>query len=463
LALGLVWLTVASGAVVLSEPAPFDVAMLGLIVLLPVIGLAVLTPPLMLALAVWLMITAGGLGAATMAVELAKPVTHSLITLYLSVAALILAGFISKSPAPHIRLVMNAYLWSAFVAALAGLAGYFDLLPGAAELFTNYARARGTFKDPNVYGAFLVPPMVYAAHLWLTRPAARGLGPLLMLMVLAVGILLSFSRGAWINMGVALAAFGYLSFATARSHRSRLKLALIALAALGVMGIAVLVVLQSESVSELIAERASFDQSYDHGPEGRFGGQAKAVGLIIENPFGIGAGEFGERHHHEDVHNVYYSMFLNAGWVGGFLYALVVLGTLLAGLQWALRSGETQGYLILAWSCLLAIALEGLVIDTDHWRHFFVLTGMVWGLIEGERRLRMARSAPMAARPRQRAIEPSEMALPVASMTRTVETRTSGHAPVLEGILRERTVRREEAAPNDRRSRAALRRSRSLN
>jgi len=24
--------------------------------------------------------------------------------------------------------------------------------------------------------------------------------------------------------------------------------------------------------------------------------------------------------------------------------------------------------------------LEGFVIDTDHWRHFFLLLGMIWGL-----------------------------------------------------------------------------------
>ena len=46
LALALVWLTVASGAVVFSEPAPVDVLTMGLIVLLPVIGLVAISPAL---------------------------------------------------------------------------------------------------------------------------------------------------------------------------------------------------------------------------------------------------------------------------------------------------------------------------------------------------------------------------------------------------------------------------------
>ncbi len=46
LTLALVWLAVALSAVVFSEPAPFDLLMMGLIVLLPMIGLCVLTPSL---------------------------------------------------------------------------------------------------------------------------------------------------------------------------------------------------------------------------------------------------------------------------------------------------------------------------------------------------------------------------------------------------------------------------------
>ncbi|KAB2847821.1 MAG: O-antigen ligase domain-containing protein, partial [Hyphomicrobiaceae bacterium] len=46
LSLALVWLTVASGAVVFSEPAPFDLLMIVLIGLLPLAGLVSLSPGL---------------------------------------------------------------------------------------------------------------------------------------------------------------------------------------------------------------------------------------------------------------------------------------------------------------------------------------------------------------------------------------------------------------------------------
>jgi hypothetical protein len=141
------------------------------------------------------------------------------------------------------------------------------------------------------------------------------------------------------------------------------------------------VALQFDEVTKLLEQRASLDQSYDYGLEGRFGGQAKALALVIANPFGIGAREFGATHHPEDVHNVYLSMMLNAGWAGGFVYLAIVVITLAAGVPFLFRRTAGQDWFIIVWSCLLGVSLEGLVIDTDHWRHFYLLMGLLWGLM----------------------------------------------------------------------------------
>src|SRR6185312_2786698 len=95
----------------------------------------------------------------------------------------------------HIRLILNAYLLAGLIAAACGIAGYLNLFPGAFDHFTRYGRASGPFKDPNVFGPFLVAPLLTALHMWLTRPLRRGVLPLLAAAVLAVGILFSFSRG----------------------------------------------------------------------------------------------------------------------------------------------------------------------------------------------------------------------------------------------------------------------------
>jgi hypothetical protein len=94
----------------------------------------------------------------------------------------------------------------------------------------------------------------------------------------------------------------------------------------------------------------------------------KAVGLIVTHPLGISALEFHERYHHEDVHEVYLSMFLNAGWLGGTLYFAVVLLTIGLGLRQVVRDRGGDGVSAVLAATFIGMATEGLVIDSDHWR-----------------------------------------------------------------------------------------------
>ena len=380
IALGLVWLAVALSAVVYSEPAPFELLMMGLIILLPVVGLARLTPALVLMLGLWLVVGAGGFLSSMAAYDIRRSALHAFITLYLSVASIVLAAFVRQNPIVHARLMMNAYLVAGAIAALAALVGYFDLVPSMTETLTLFGRARGTFKDPNVLGAFLAPAIVFAMLIWLDRPGVASAIPLGVAGLITLGALLSFSRGAWFNVAVSLLVFGYLSFVTARRTKRQLRLVLLGLVgligAVAIVGVA----LQLEAVQRIMAERASLSQDYDVGPEGRFAGQEKAKGLILEHPLGIGALEFGAHYHHEDVHNVYLSMFLNAGWLGGAVYALCIAITMVFGLSAVFRRVPYQGLLIASYAALTGQVLEGFIVDTDHWRHFCLLLGLVWGL-----------------------------------------------------------------------------------
>ncbi|MGE0611180.1 MAG: hypothetical protein AB7O70_02410, partial [Hyphomicrobiales bacterium] len=52
----LMWLAMASGAVVLYEPAPYEVLFCGLLLLLPALGALQFTPAIIAATAVWLLV-----------------------------------------------------------------------------------------------------------------------------------------------------------------------------------------------------------------------------------------------------------------------------------------------------------------------------------------------------------------------------------------------------------------------
>jgi len=380
LALFYLWVTIATGGIVYVEPSPYDGLMIGAVILLPLVGLA----PLTRGLAVYLMllcgIVAGGYIATTQAGILGAPVTHVTITLYLALSSVVMAAFVAHDPEPNVRLIMSAYMVAALAAASAALIGYFNVVPGLYDIFTEFGRARGTFKDPNVLGAFLVPALLYAFNVVLTGRFVRASFWALALPILLFGTLLSFSRGAWLNLLVALAVYSFITFGIAATNRERIKLIMYIVLA-GVLAVGVLAAAQSiPKVAELMGERASFEQSYDVGPEGRFGGQEKAAELVTTHPLGIGALEFARVYHNEDVHEVYLNMYLNTGWFGGTLYIFLVFTTLVLGLKLVLRDRGGDGVSAVLVAAFFGMVLEGAVIDTDHWRHFYLIMAMIWGM-----------------------------------------------------------------------------------
>lgn len=387
IALGLVWLAIFLSAFVMIEPAPADAMSLGIIILLPLIGLAAYPPALTAGLAVWLVIGAFGLFSAVFSRDVGASTVHTLVSIYLYVACFSIATFIAKHPIRHVRLILNAYQAACLVAATVGIVGYLDLVPGAYEILTRYDRATGLFKDPNVFGPFLICGLLMSLHQWLVRSTAKGILPLLGAVVIMGAILLSFSRGAWAATIFAMLLYSYFYMLTAERNTQRLKLAGLVLLAGALATLVIAAALQSDSVAQLLADRATLSQPYDQGSEGRFGGQAKAIDLLIGHPLGIGAQIFGSYYHHEEAHNVYLSMLLNAGWIGGFLYLIVCVTTLALGFAHALKRTKTQALFQIAFAALAANIFEGLIIDSDHWRHFYLLLGIVWGLLSSDRRI----------------------------------------------------------------------------
>jgi O-antigen ligase len=375
-------MAMGTSSIVFSEPAVADMLMAAVIVGLPVLGATRFGNLSLINLALWLIFVAFGIAGTSLSTTFDTAITHQLVTLFLALGAFVLAGYITADPVPRFRLVMNWYTVGCLIATAAAFVGYFNILPGAYDLFTNYGRARGTFKDPNVYGAALAPAIVFAVWVALRQPMRKAILAAAVCLPLCLGLLLSFSRGAWASTAFSILLTVWLAMVTTRRaadlRRFLIMSALGTLALVATVGSAV----QMEAVQDLFAQRASLDQSYDEGPEGRFGGQAKAIQLILENPLGVGTHSFRDTYHSEEAHNVYLSQYLNAGWIGGTLYIASVLITLGAGLSALGRRNALQGPLIVATAAFAGVAFEGFVVDTDHWRHFFILMALVWGLID---------------------------------------------------------------------------------
>lgn len=373
------WVVTFLGGFVLREPAPYELAMVvvlsGWLLSGPKFSPAV--GPLLLVIVLFI---CGGLMATLMSDDFGEAIMYIAVTGFLALTAVFFAAVTASDPT-RLATIANAYTASAVIVALLGIGGYFGVLPGS--LFTLYGRAKGTFQDPNVFGPFLVLPWAIALHAVLTRPLNRSLIAIAVLAVLSFGILLSFSRAAW-----GLAAFSgaglYLilfSMTQDRGERSRLILFGIAgtLALLAMIAIA----LSVDSISGMLLQRAKLVQDYDTARLGRFARYSLGFQMVLDNPFGLGPLQF-RNFFPEDEHNTYLKAFTTYGWLGGVAYLSLVVFTAVRLFPLIFQRRPWTWAAQCVFVVLLGHMLMSAIIDTDRWRHLYLLYGLAWGLIACE-------------------------------------------------------------------------------
>lgn len=376
LLLMVLFVTVLASSVAFIEPSPHDALMGALLIVSLIAGVhfeRVLALPFLLLL-VW---NIGGLLALLNVPADGKAIQYIATSIYLAVAALLFAGILARNTIARLTVLRTAYLLTATCAALAGIAGYFGIFPRAHDLFTEYGRALGFFKDPNVFGPFLIWPALIVIERILTRRI--NMVDIVVAGILLFGLLLSFSRGAWFHFAVSCALMVMLTLITAPTRAQRVRI--IALSASSAVAlIALLAILLSlHSIGGMFEQRAQLIQNYDVGNGGRFELQRQALSVVLTMFNGMGPFEFA-RVYGLQQHNVYLQAFIVYGWIGGVTYIMLLLSTLWIGIRTALVRTPWQPYLITAFAAFVGEVLEGFIIDTDHWRHFFLLLGMVWGL-----------------------------------------------------------------------------------
>lgn len=301
------------------------------------------------------------------------------ITMFLWFAGYVAANYVADAPRRHLKLMMNAYTVAAVIVATIGILAYLKLIPGH-ELFLRYGRAKATFKDPNVYGPFLILPAMYALQRVLLGTRRRAWLAGGVFLVLMLGIFVSFSRGAWGHLfGSSVLVFALIYLLEAKAAE-RLRMTGIGVAGAVVVVVALLGMLSIPSVSQLFETRANLVQNYDSGSTGRFARQGYAFGLALEHPLGLGPLEFAHLRVNEEPHDTYVTVLLSYGWGGGLAYWALIAMTLWRGYSTVLRPSAHRLLLIPLVATYLPLVIESAIIDTDHWRHFFLITGLIWGV-----------------------------------------------------------------------------------
>ncbi|QPC93526.1 O-antigen ligase [Mesorhizobium sp. INR15] len=379
---GAVFLGIFLSGFVISEPAPYELYMAGLIAVWALFGLRVSRAAMPL-LVLLVTMNIGGMISMTQMSNLANTPLYLAVSLFLAFTAVFFASVTAVQPSLY-RLIFFAYVVSAVITSLLGIAGYFHAFPGA-EMFTKYDRAAGAFQDPNVFGPFLVLPGIYLLYLLLTGPISRM--PLLAvpLLIITAGIFFSFSRGAWGMFAVSAVLLTGCLFLQSASGMFRLRVVVMTIAALSLLAIAILVILQLPGVSEMFSNRAHLEQSYDTARLGRFARYSIGFQMAMEHPFGIGPLVFGTIFG-EDTHDIWLKTLMDYGWLGFVSFLTLTLWTISAGFRILLRDRPWQPYLLCAYVAFIGNIGLGTFIDIDHWRHVYLLLGLIWGAIALEYR-----------------------------------------------------------------------------
>jgi O-antigen ligase len=364
-------LGVALLGIVLVEPAPPDVVFAITISVAAVTGrffIAAVPAPILALLGFFLALN---LISVVEVLDPGRAVIFLSITCYLMVFGLWMAGFVDSSK--RARLVLIAYLIGAVASAALGSLALLVPFPGHdVFLLEGCCRAKGLFQDSNVYGPFLIPAALILLQETI-EPRLLHIGrswKLLMFLVLSAGVLLSFSRGAWINMALGVAVL----LAVFLLRRGGARRALAVIAVLLVAGGGLTLVVAAGGSLEFLESRTGV-QAYDAE---RFGAQRTGTELAERYPFGIGPGQF-EEVSAVATHSAYVRVLAEQGVLGFFGFLALLLATLLFALRNAVLGYSTFGIgsaaLLASWAGLM---VNSLAVDTLHWRHLWLIAALIW-------------------------------------------------------------------------------------
>ena len=389
-----IWFASFLGGFVIFEPAPYELflAMLLGIWLLSGMRFPRAVVPLIVMFSLF---ETGGVISSFQIDDWQRGIKYVAVSSFLALSSVFFAVVILEDMG-RLRLIMRAYVVAAVITTLLGIIGYFHLVPGF-EIFTRYSRAMGAFQDPNVYGPYPVPPSLYLIHGILNRSITLAPVRAGMLMILLLGLFLAFSRAAWGLFIISAVMFYLLLIINAETSRDRLKYISLAVLGTAVLVLMLMVALQLDVVHKLFLERFKAVQDYDGGREGRFARHLAGYLLALTKPLGIGPLEFGYIFT-EDTHNNFVKALMDYGWLGFFSWVAMNLWTLIAGFKLLFRPRPWLPYFQIAYVVFLGHVLIGNVIDTDHWRHFYLMIGIVWGCIALEKRWQRQRTPGLLSR-----------------------------------------------------------------
>lgn len=268
------------------------------------------------------------------------------------------------------RFLLRIFVIATVLHAMLALGAYFARIDTS---WLNYGgiRLSGMLLDPNAFGGLLVVAlMVHGVTFTSERPLVRGLIGVLFGVILALALLLTLSRSAWIGCG-----FGLIALVL---FRPRL-VGVFILAAVLAAGSAYLILgNRSESAVELADRPKTTQQRLDQFRD--------AIPLFTQSPiFGLGLGGFDDAQrdnptvdHPYYIHNTTLWILTEFGLIGVAIFLGLLLWIFRSGASIIGNVGNAEAALVVGLLCAHA-GMFGLStgIEAFYQRHWWMAMGMI--------------------------------------------------------------------------------------
>lgn len=269
--------------------------------------------------------------------------------------------------------ILEGFAIGGVLAAAVGIAAYLGA-PGLGSSMIEHRRLMGMFKDPNVFGAYLVPVTLIITSRLIQREGRRWIWCFALAVVIG-GVFLSFSRGAWVNLAVALASFFALFTCADGLGRAWWRTFVFFPLGMVLLGAVVWKLVSVPEVAETFAWRFGM-QGYD---DERFAVQGQLLAQAIQHPIGFGpAGT--QVISSRASHNLYIHVFVENGILGLTSLSAFLAASWVRSLWMAVSTLDFRDRLRFAviGGALTGMLVESFVIGSLHWRHLWVFCALAW-------------------------------------------------------------------------------------
>lgn len=295
-------------------------------------------------------------------------IEYFVITLYLLAYSIFIFVFSNQK---NYSKVFKVYVYSSSLASVFAIVGYLGKI--GFLMYDSY-RVKSLFKDPNVFGPYLVPAVIILLDDILRNNIASRKLNVFLLFINTVGIVLSFSRGSWLNLAVSVIFYLLLNI-------NRLKLRRILMYSAITLLILLLIwsFFLENDFKDFFMQRTMI-QGYDND---RFSVQESGLSLVSNRLIGYGPGVYEEIVMENfglnvSAHNLYIRVMLENGIIGFtfFIIPLIYILTKLLKRHVTNDMSKVDFKSSILLSIIIGIAVNSFVIDTLHWRHLWLFIGL---------------------------------------------------------------------------------------